>query len=269
MAADSIDVAIDCAIDSNDNIYITGNTRSPNTNNLFSTPNAHQSERSGLVDAFITKFDSNGIRIWGTLFGGEGGDAGNNIIINQNQIIVYGVTTSKTNIAFGNSYQSNLSDNIVDYERDVFLTKIDLEGNILWSTYFGGNLNEYASRLVCDSESNIIFCGFTRSSSKIASDSAFKTEVSDTFYDAFLTKFSPEGQRIWGTYYGNEWDEMVYGHYTKLSGIAVDNDNNIIMVGTCDDPDNMSTENAHQTEWVLKRGIYMNGGYIVKFDPSG
>lgn len=42
---------------------------------------------------------------------------------------------------------------------DVFVTKMDPQGNLIWARRFGGSLNEFASGVVVDSEGQVIICG--------------------------------------------------------------------------------------------------------------
>lgn len=68
------------SVDSNDNIYITGETKSTD----FPTTNPYQDSMGGISDVFITKFSSTGKSILGsTYLGGDLYDTGLGIVVDQ------------------------------------------------------------------------------------------------------------------------------------------------------------------------------------------
>jgi hypothetical protein len=85
--------------DSFNNIFLIGNTSS---DNAISTTNF----LSGLQDAFIVKFNTNGLRQWGRYYGGPENDFGNKIVVSQNSnLYIAGQTSSESGIATINSHQ--------------------------------------------------------------------------------------------------------------------------------------------------------------------
>jgi len=85
------DEATDIAVDSAGNVYVTGDTNSPN----FPTANAIQSTLGGLFDAFVTKLNPAGSAlVYSTYLGGSGDDAGTAIALDSSQnVVVAGTTT--------------------------------------------------------------------------------------------------------------------------------------------------------------------------------
>jgi len=57
------------AVDGSGNVYLAGYTQS---SDAIATSGAHQSTFGGNIDAFLVKFNSSGIRQWGTYYGGSG-----------------------------------------------------------------------------------------------------------------------------------------------------------------------------------------------------
>ncbi len=57
------DIGISCAVDGSGNVYLAGGTYS---DNAIATPGAHQATFGGDRDAFLVKFNSSGVRQWGT-----------------------------------------------------------------------------------------------------------------------------------------------------------------------------------------------------------
>lgn len=65
----------------------------------IATEGVHQEELAGATDAFITKFDTTGHRLWGTYFGGPGADVGSDIVLfNINIMFFTGTTASASGI---------------------------------------------------------------------------------------------------------------------------------------------------------------------------
>ncbi|MDI1306286.1 MAG: T9SS type B sorting domain-containing protein [bacterium] len=199
----------DIGTDSFGNIYFTGYTASPSSS--YATSGTHQTSIGNpstiMYDGIIAKFSSSGNRLWGTFYGGESWDKINGLKVDtQNNIIITGVTSSKTNISSNGSYKSNFSGN----EDDVFLAKFTPSGTRIWSTYFGGNEGDGASDIDIDSNNNIYIVGYTRSYSGISINNNFQTLLNQdgnqfhSSFDGFLSKFNSNGDIIWSTYIGGE-----------------------------------------------------------------
>ena len=65
------DIAKSCSVDGNGNLFIAGTT---NSNNNISSVAAYQSVIGGANDGFLINMDTNGVRKWGTYFGGSGNE---------------------------------------------------------------------------------------------------------------------------------------------------------------------------------------------------
>lgn len=194
-----------CELDTIGNIYLSGVTSSTNG---ISTFGSYQTNYGGGVsDGFIAKFNSNGVRIWGTYFGGPDEDAPQYCKIDKNNCIyLSGYTTSSVSISTPSSHQPNQAGNW-----DSFLTKFSPSGFRIWSTYYGGIGTDYVTHINCDSLFNVYLTGTTSSSVAIASPGSHQTiyggSGSANIGDAFLVKFDSSGVRQWGTYYGGAGDE--------------------------------------------------------------
>jgi hypothetical protein len=115
-------------VDSDESIYIGGKTNSQN----FPTKNGHIESLKGNNDGFATKLSSNGQLEYSTYLGGseedllEGG-----IIDNENNIVVYGQTESP-DFPISNAYDPTFNGN-----NNIFVTKINSNGELKYSTYYG------------------------------------------------------------------------------------------------------------------------------------
>ena len=118
------DMGISCAVDASGNVYMIGSTSSTSG---IATAGAHETT---VNDGFLVKFNSSGVRQWGTYFEGNGNacttDASGNIYI-------VGLTNSTSGIATAGAHQTVMSGS-----GDAFLVKFNSSGVKQWGTYFGG-----------------------------------------------------------------------------------------------------------------------------------
>src|SRR4030095_10068166 len=85
-------------------------------------------------DAYLVKFDSSGVRKWGTYFGGEATEYIFNLIQDTEYNLYFcGKTGSKTGISTAGAFQT-----VKDASVDGFIGKMNRDGELLWCTYFGG-----------------------------------------------------------------------------------------------------------------------------------
>ena len=118
------------ATDPSGNVYLAGFTES--TANI-ATAGAHQTVQAGGTDAFIVKFDTDGVRLWGTYFGGVENDNAYDVSTdNAGNVYIVGNTESQTGIATAGAYQTahNNSD-------DGFIAKFNSAGVLQWASYYG------------------------------------------------------------------------------------------------------------------------------------
>ncbi|MCB0639916.1 MAG: hypothetical protein KDC54_25010, partial [Lewinella sp.] len=163
------------------NVFLAGFTESPSG----IADGGHQNTLSGMRDAFLAKFDADGMRLWATYYGGLGSDGGYALSTDAaGNVFLAGETSSTSGIAY-EGYQNTIGGN-----RDAYLAQFDTDGARLWGTYYGGGAYDRGSGLSTDGAGNVFLAGYTRSSTGIAADGHQNTYGSGT--DAFLAKFSPE-----------------------------------------------------------------------------
>ena len=186
------------AVDSSGNVILGASTNSL-TN--IATSGAFQSTIGSPTDGFFVKFDGNGQRLWGTYYGGGGGDAVNGLSVDHSgNIIVAGLTSSSNNIASPGAFQTVLHGSM-----DGFVAKFNPAGIRLWGTYYGGNHIppeiETIQACLTDSNENVYCFGETSAPDFISTPGSHQPNIGGN-QDAFIVKFTPDGNRVWGTYYG-------------------------------------------------------------------
>lgn len=163
-------------------IYITGRTTSISG---IATSGSHLSSYvSGQYDGFIAKFDSTGLRKWGTYFGSKGDDVCSAICGgSDSSIYIVGDTDGSTGIATKGVYQDTLGG-----YTDAFVAKFSYAGKLQWCSYFGGEWNESGYDIAVYGGCNIYITGETESDYLIASTVAHQNSRF-AFHDAYLAKF--------------------------------------------------------------------------------
>ncbi len=216
--------------------YLSGWT-DDTTSSSIATPGAYQTRKAGITDAFLVKFDSSGNRIWGTYYGGRQQETTGGVTCDKRgNLYLLGATSSDDGIATPHSYH-----NIRIGLNDAFLVKFDSSGDRIWGTYYGGPDEESVllSRIVSSDssdETDIYITGNTASTSYIASTGAWQTTYGGGDEDAFLAKFTGEGELKWSTYYGGVNEDQGIACATDGVGVYVcgktNSDNNIATPGS-------------------------------------
>lgn len=245
----NIDLVNSITSDTQGNIIIVGQTLSSNN---IATSGSHQSTYTADFDVFVTKFNKNGIRQWSTYYGGSSTDRGTSICTDVlGNIYIGGSTFSPFNIASFGAWQPAL-----ESTDDAFLVKFNAMGIRQWGTYYGGNQHDYIADMTVDGDDNIIVTGHTRSSYNISTVGAHQPNLVGV-ENAFISKFSPVGNLLWGTYLGA-------GAFDSGYGIEIDNANNIYVGGHTQSTSNIATLGTFQSSF---QGVV--DGFIVKFNSNG
>lgn len=211
--------------------------------------------------AFVARFSAEGEQLWGTYLGGTGsmypGAYATTVAVDdQDNIIVGGKAVSPDFPTTENAYQDSLAG-----DTDGFIVKFDMVGNLLWSTYFGGTETDEINNLLIDSSNEIVLFGYTESASGIATPLAHQSEYGGEG-DAFLARFSPDGARLWGTYYGgSEWDR---GGGVSVQCIALDNQDNIYVRTESRSAEGMVTQGA-----TIEDLLYNESVVLARFSIEG
>lgn len=207
-----------CASDLSGNIYIVGSAYASST--AIATPGSHQPTQGGLIDAYLAKFDNNGVRQWGTYYGSTASDNGFSCTVDLlGSVIIVGSTQSQTGISSPGAYQTNYSGSSGN---DAFIVKFNALGVRQWGTYYGGTLSDNARCVVSNSLNEIFVSGTTGSSggNSMATQGSHQYVYGGGSTDCFIAKFSAAGNRSWGSYYGSSASSE-NGYGCTVNGLAV------------------------------------------------
>ncbi len=185
LGGDNSDSGASIAVDAS-GVYVTGTTNSSNnwTSNGFDT-----SYNGGAYDVFVVKLSSSGEHLWSTYLGGSDDDQGGGIAVDiSGAVYVTGATQSAgwTSGGFGTTYNGG---------RDVFVVKLSSDGQHLWSTYWGGDTQEWGHGIAVGTSDGVYVTG----------------EIQAFSRDAFVIRINFSGSSLWSTYLGGSGDDSGYG----------------------------------------------------------
>jgi Beta-propeller repeat len=184
LGGSSLDLGQAIAVDSANNIYVTGWTASKD----FPTKNPLQPTNHGHLNAFVSKLNASGSAlIYSTYLGGKGHD------------IAYGIALDSKGNAYLTGYTDSANFPVVNALQptriafaDVFISELNANGSALnFSTYLGGSsYDDQGNSIAVDSTGNIYVAGYTQSK-KFPTKNPFQGTFGGGSYDAFVTKIGP------------------------------------------------------------------------------
>jgi len=259
------DVGLGIAVDGSGNIYVAGYTGSTD----FPTANALQSAPGGPpganYDAFVAKLKADGSALaYSTYLGGSDIDQANGIGVDSAGNAYVAGYTASTNFPTIHALQTTSPGG-----GDAFVAKISADGSaLLYSTYLGGGLLDWAWAIAVDSAGNAYVGGFTTSPNFPTTNNAFQSVHAGVVcsadncieppsyianYDVFVAKIAPDGSFLYSTFLGGLGDD-------EARSIAIDSAGNAYVTGDTTSA-NFPTKNAAQST--------PHGGFVAKISPDG
>ncbi len=226
------------AFDNDGNIFITGTVGASVEGNTYF---------GGLTDIFLSKFDKNGIKLWTKQFGTDDSDENNQLVIdNSGNIYISGSTLG--------TWETN--EHIGSYNSDIFLMKLDNNGNKIWIRQFGTTRNDKNFAITLDSDNNIFLTGYTQG--EFLGNTCEKDNYGSCSYDIYFSKFNNDGVEIFTKQFGSSKSD--FGN-----SIAVDNNGNIFITG-----ETQGDLKANSYQGTCSDGYFCSGDiFLIKFDNTG
>ena len=250
--------------DDEGNIYVTGSTNSidfPVTSNAVQNTFGGGDE-FGRGDAFVAKYAPDGTLIYATYIGGSGEDFGTDIAVSESGDIYITGNTNSDNFPTVNALQSNFGGG--EFLGDAFVVKLSNDGsNILYSTYLGGQDNDFSNGIAVDNNGNAYITGDTGallrfpiaplpgvSDFPTTENALQNTLVSEFNRDAFVSKISADGSEL-------IYSTLLGGNDTEVSNdITVDSNGNAYITGDTRSVD-FPTANAIQNSLGGDRDVFI------------
>jgi hypothetical protein len=165
---------------------------------------------SGSSDAFVAKLDSDGNYVWVTSAGGNSYARGNGIrTLSDGSSIVTGWFGGTA--IFGSTTLTSAG------ESDVFVAKLDSEGNYVWATQAGSASYDNGYGLTALSDGSSFVTGHFRGTVAFGSTTLTSTGGADD-WDVFVAKVDPDGEFVWVTSAGDDGADLGYDISTLSDG---------------------------------------------------
>jgi hypothetical protein len=233
------------------------------------TSNAYQTALPATECPFVAKFTTDGVLVFSTLFGGNMTLASSAAVDSQNNVYLAGYAMSGA-LAVVNALQATWPGSL-----NGFIAKLSADGSrVLYSTYLGGDVNDYLNAIAVDAAGNIYAAGYTSSrnfplkNSLVTFQPNSGSGLSASNY-GFLTKIGPDGQSlVYSTLIGgSQATSMIWG-------LALTSSGSVYLAGTTNDTD-FPTKNAFQSaiggvDPTYLAGSTANNVFLVRInDASG
>ena len=158
---------------------------------------------------------------------------------------------------------------VVGPSDDVFVLKLDPNGNILYSTYFGGSGNDMTGALAVSADGSVYVAGVTESPDLPVTAGAYESSPPSPFTTSdFMVKLNPDGSLGWATYFADS--------RTQVQAVALDSAGNPYVSGmsTGGLP---TTPGAYQTQFQQSEtctGLIgcipgPTSAFVTKFNAAG
>lgn len=203
---------------------------------------------------YLAKFDPNGKVIWAKT-------TSNSYYSSS----LYGVAVdSKNNIYVTGHFQDQMFTfcgkslaNATPGTQDVFLYKLDSNGNALWATMLGGTSHDVGTALTVDKDNSIFVTGSFKSSAMLAGGSLILNTGSNGSKDVFVSKFDENGNFKWTNKFGGIEEDDAHS-------IDCDSHGNVYLCGNYIS----STMNFNNLN-LSKNNSSSNSGYLAKINTNG
>lgn len=145
-------------------------------------------------------------------------------------------------------------------ENDIWLTKLDANGVLLWSKTIGGSENDYGTSIVATSDGNYVISGYSGSS-----DGDIPANIG--LHDFFIAKFTGEGTLLWSKNYG-------FSNHDHAHKIIQTRDGGYFIAGFADfsgiEGTGETGNNGEGHSMRIGAPLHGVGEYLgIKLDPNG
>ena len=272
IGGDKQEVGFDVEVNDKKEVFVTGWTQSSEEDGFpigdsipgFDTTHNH------FLDTFVIKLSPDGSDIlFSTYIGGYFRDVAFAMDLDlDNNVIIAGWTESCVDDGFpiGNSIPG--FDTTFNGQRDSFLVKLSSDGTtVLYSTYFGGSMDEAIEDVTVDTQNSVYITGWTTSSTTNHFPIESSTPGIHASYhkgtDAFVGKLDlTANQLVYASYIGGDGNDTA-------TCIAVDTKGCAYIVGKTESSPEMHFPVKTNCNGFDKQFKGENDGFVIKLSPNG
>jgi len=172
---------------------------------------------NGSIDAFILKLDSGGNFIWAKSMGGISTDNGYSITSDGN---LYLTGSFKDTVDFDPGV--GIFNLISNGNNDVFIQKLDANGNFIWAKSFGAASGEAGFSIALDDSANVYVTGVFQSIVDFDPGVGIFNLTSNGSTDIFIQKLDSSGTFVWARSMGGGLGD---------AGYSITSDGNVYVIG--------------------------------------
>ncbi|TRX04688.1 T9SS type A sorting domain-containing protein [Flavobacterium gawalongense] len=213
MGGTGIDVSKSIAVDAVGNVYTTGYFQG--TADFDPSAGVYNLTSAGSTDVFVTKLDATGNLVWAKAMGSTVSDIGQ------------GISTD----AAGNVYINGYFQGTADFDpnagifnltsagvQDIFVTKLDVAGNLVWAKAMGGTASDFGNGISTDAAGNVYTTGYFAGTVDFDPNAGVSNLTSAGVQDIFVSKLDTTGNLVWAKAMGGIASDAGYGITTDAAG---------------------------------------------------
>ncbi len=220
MGGTNNDMSRGITVDSNNNIYTTGDFQ--DTADFDPGVGNFNLISAGGSDIFVSKLDSNGEFVWAkSMGGGAGFDVGRDIAVDLIGNVYttgdfYGAADFDSGVGTFSLISAGSS--------DIFVSKLDGNGDFVWAKSMSGMDDGEGSGIALDSSNNIYVTGSFKATVDFDPGAGTFNLTSAGLWDIFVSKLDGNGDFIWAKSIGGTDSDGIYG-------VAVDSIGDVYTTG--------------------------------------
>lgn len=207
-------------------------------------------------DVFVCKLTNSGDLIWAKRMGGTGSDDARGAVLdNDDNIYITGQFESTVDFdPDGGTFNLTSAGS-----SDVFVTKLNTNGNFIWAKKVGGTGNEGSVDIALKNNA-LCFTGIFSNTVDFDPGTSFYNIVSQGFYDVFICELDLNGNFKWTKSFGSGNDE-------QSTSIVLDAEGNVYTTGTF--KDTIDLDPGINVNNLFPVAFNQNCTFISKLDSSG
>lgn len=161
--------------------------------------------------------------VYGAYIGGLGYDSGEDIKTDyEGNILITGETTSLNFPATLGAYSRTLNSKDTILKPDIFVTKLDVNNNHLFTTYIGSSESDYGRGVSFDSLNHIYITGYCSNNEDFPIVGDTYSQTHNGAFDGFVVKLNRSGNDIFfSTFIGGNRDDFPLSIETYKNGRSV------------------------------------------------
>ncbi len=236
------DEVTDVVVDANQNIYVLGTYWLEAT---FDTITLQTTAGSKAI--FLNKYSNDGKLLWSKNISSNGAKSAVAIKVDaNNDLLLTGY--------FGNTLLMEEQTWLATADLDLFVCKLTQNGDLVWLTQAGLLGDIKPVDLVVASDGSVSISGTMLGQLAIAQDT-FQNNTNDL--DVFVTKFSADGEPLWGRKAGGVYRD-------NTTALAIDDSDNLYLTGDFRGVMKLNDNLSIETDGILDENFY-----LLKYDKNG